>query len=144
MKKRWMVIGPAFCGKTSLIDSLTGNRPLKPSRQDVIYTDQAIDVPGMYIENSMLHQRLISLSQGASHVLFLIEKTGSLDVYPPGFAGVFTCPVIGVVTKADTIAKDNHIGQSQWKYIGVKQPVYNVDTKTNLGIEELRRRLISS
>lgn len=93
-KKRIMVIGPTNCGKTTLVNALNDyNGPLRKT-QDIIYGKNTIDVPGSYVENTWMYKHLIATAQDASHILILVDQSKCVDVYSPGFAKAFKCPVI--------------------------------------------------
>ncbi|WP_407311413.1 EutP/PduV family microcompartment system protein [Desulfosporosinus sp. SB140] len=142
MKKRIMVVGPTQSGKSTLTNVLNdSNRPLKKT-QDVIYGKNAIDTPGSYIENPSMYKYLIATQQGASHVLMLVDQTRILDVYPPGFAKSFTCPVIGVITKVDLAPQDANLCIQQMRKIGVKEPYFRISLKDNMGVDALKQYLL--
>lgn len=142
MKKRVMVIGPGGSGKTSLIYALTGVDNRKKGRHDLIYSEQMIDVPGAYLENPGMYSHIIALSQHASQILMLTEQSGSQNrsskfSYPPGFASVFNCPVIGVMTKVT----DWEAREEPWHYLGINGPVFYINTADGRGIEQLKQFL---
>lgn len=138
MKKRILVIGPTQSGKTSLVNVLNNtNKPLKKT-QDVIYGKNTIDTPGSYIENPSMYRYLIAIAQEASQVLLLIDQSRLIEVYPPGFAKAFNCPVIGVITKIDLAWQNTDLSFQRMKKIGVEQPYFPVSLKNNIGVEALK------
>lgn len=142
-KKRIMVIGPTKCGKTTLVNVLNDyNGPLRKT-QDIIYGKNTIDVPGSYIENTWMYKHLIAISQDASHVLILIDQSRHENVYSPGFAKSFNCPVIGVITKADLMIENEELCYKQLKQIGVCEPYYKISVLNEIGIKELKEYLFS-
>ena len=142
MKKRIMVIGPTQCGKSSLINVLNNtDRPLKKT-QDVIYGRNTIDTPGSYIENASMYKYLIATAQGASHVLVLVNQSSRAEVYPPGFAKSFTCPVIGVITKVDLAPENVMFPVQQLRRIGVVEPFFRISLKDNTGVGALKDYLL--
>ncbi|WP_312337894.1 EutP/PduV family microcompartment system protein [Anaerospora hongkongensis] len=137
MKKRIMIIGPGQAGKTSLCNVLNdSDRPLKKT-QDVIYGKYTIDTPGAYIENASMYRYLIAAAQGAACVVILVDQARPVEVYPPGFAKVFTCPVFGVITKAGTATDNQDWCRSQLQKIGVYEPYFSIDLPAGTGIKEL-------
>lgn len=142
MKKRIMVVGPTQSGKSTLTNVLNDEaRPLKKT-QDIIYGKNTIDTPGSYIENASMYRYLIATAQTASYVVVLIDQSRPIEVYPPGFAKSFNCPVIGVVTKVDLAPQNTKLIIQQLKRIGVAEPYFWVSLKDNTGVEALKDYLL--
>ncbi|MBP2629152.1 MAG: hypothetical protein H6Q68_3863 [Firmicutes bacterium] len=142
MKKRIMVVGPNQAGKSTLTNVLNDSaRPLKKT-QDIIYGRNTIDTPGSYIENPLMYKYLIATAQTASHVLILIDQSKITEVYPPGFAKAFTCPVIGVITKSDLNQKNTNLCVEQLKRIGICEPYFKISLTNNMGVEDLKKYLL--
>ena len=140
-KKRVMVIGPTHCGKTTLVNVLNNyGGPLRKT-QDIIYGKYTIDVPGAYIENAWMYKHIIATAQDASHVLILIDQSRCVNVYSPGFAKVFRCPVIGVITKSDLMPENEDLCNGQLHQIGVTEPYYKISAPSGAGIEVLKENL---
>lgn len=143
-KKRVMVIGPTGCGKTTLVNALNGqDGPLRKT-QNMIYKDKTIDVPGAYIENAGMYKHLIAAAQDASHVLILIDQSRCDDVYSPGFAKVFRCPVIGVITKCELGRENEEFAVQKLKRIGVTEPYFRISIPEETGLKELKDYLFGS
>ncbi|ODA39609.1 EutP/PduV family microcompartment system protein [Desulfosporosinus sp. BG] len=141
MKKRVMVVGPTQSGKSTLTNVLNDSaRPLRKT-QDVIYGKNTIDTPGSYIENASMYKYLIATAQTASHLLILVDQSRLVEVYPPGFAKLFTCPVIGVITKIDLAPKNVNLCIQQLKRVGIIEPYFYISLKDNSGVEALQRHL---
>ncbi|CAH2213947.1 EutP/PduV family microcompartment system protein [Tepidibacter aestuarii] len=142
-KKRVMVIGPTKSGKTTLVNALNDyDGPLRRT-QDIIYGKNTIDVPGSYIENTWMYKHIIAVSQDASHVLILVDQSKCDNVYSPGFAKSFRCPVIGVITKVDLKVENEELCYKQLKEIGISEPYYKISVPNKIGIEELKEYLFS-
>ncbi|MEW6696617.1 MAG: EutP/PduV family microcompartment system protein [Bacillota bacterium] len=142
MKKRMMVVGPTQSGKSTLCNVLNDSaRPLKKT-QDVIYGRNTIDTPGSYIENAFMYKYLIATAQAASHVLILIDQSRPTEVYPPGFAKTFTCPVVAVITKIDLASENTDLCLQQLKRIGISEPYFQISLKDNMGVETLKEYLL--
>lgn len=142
MKKRIMVVGPTQSGKSSLTNVLNDScRPLKKT-QDIIYGKNTIDTPGSYIENPSMYKYLIATAQEASHLLMLVNQSRLQEVYPPGFAKSFTCPVIGVITKSDLAPENADLCFQQLKKIGIKEPYFSISLQDNTGVEALKQFLL--
>lgn len=143
MRKRVMVIGPSKCGKTTLVNALNDyDGPLRKT-QDIIYGKNTIDIPGSFIENSWMYKHLIAMAQQASHVLILVDQSRCINVYPPGFAKVFRCPVIGIITKVDLMEENERLCIRQLKDIGVLEPYFRISVPNGIGIEALKEYLFS-
>ncbi|MFZ5946150.1 MAG: EutP/PduV family microcompartment system protein [Bacillota bacterium] len=138
MKKRIMLVGPTQCGKSTLANILNdSNRPLKKT-QDVIYGKNTIDTPGAYIENPSMYRYLIAAAQTASHIITLVDQSRPIQVYPPGFAKSFNCPVIGVITKIDLTGGNTSWSIQEMERIGVLEPYFEVSVSDYIGIQDLK------
>lgn len=141
MKKRMMIVGPAQSGKSTLANLFNdAGRPLKRT-QDVIYGLNTIDTPSSYLENPSMYKYLIATAQTASHLLIIVDQSRLAEIYPPGFAKTFTCPVIGVITKADLVPENALPAAQQLKKIGVAEPYFRVSFTNNTGVEALKKHL---
>ena len=142
-KKRVMVIGPTRCGKTTLVNALNDyDGPLRKT-QDMIYGVNTIDVPGSYIENPWMYKHLIAAAQDASHVLILVDQSRCGNMYSPGFAKAFRCPVIGVITKIDLMPENEELCLRQLANIGVSEPYYKISASSGVGILALKEYLFN-
>lgn len=137
-KKRVMVIGPTNCGKTTLVNYLNDNEGPLRKTQNIIYGKNTMDVPGSYIEIPWMYKHLIAAAQDASHVLVLVDQSRNGDVYSPGFAKAFRCPVIGVVTKSDLKSENADSCIRQLKMIGVREPYYWISVPDRTGVKSLK------
>lgn len=140
-KKRIMVIGPTNCGKTTLVNALNDEKGRLRKTQNIIYGEHTMDVPASYIENPWLYNRIISAAQDASHILILVDQSHCIDVYSPGFAKVFTCPVIGVITKVDLNPENEKKCIRQLEKIGISQPYFKICVPSGEGISGLKEFL---
>ncbi len=138
-KKRVMVIGPTRCGKTTLVNELNDyNGPLKKT-QDTIYGEKTIDVPSSYVAIPWMYKHLIAIAQNsASHILLLIDQSNPVEIYSPGFAKVFSCPVTGVITKCNVKPENERVCLKQLEKTGVSEPYFKIDIPDGIGIESLK------
>jgi ethanolamine utilization protein EutP len=142
-KKRIMVIGPTHCGKTTLVNILNDyDGPLRKT-QDMIYGVNTIDVPGSYIEIPWMYKHLIAAAQDASIVLILVDQSKYSNIYSPGFAKAFRCPVIGVIIKSDLMPENQELCLKQLKHIGVSEPYYNISISSGVGVADLKQYLLT-
>lgn len=140
-KKRIMVIGPGRSGKTTLVQALNEEQGNIRRTADMIYGKNTIDVPGSYIENAWMYKHIIAAAQDASHVLIVVDQSRCIPVYSPGFAKVFRCPVLGVITKSDLAPENEEECISQLKQIGVSEPYYKISFPDGAGLAELKEAL---
>ncbi len=143
-KKRIMVMGPANCGKTTLVNALNDYDGKLRKTQDLIYGTNTMDVPGSYIENAWMYKHIISAAQDASHVLILVDQSKKVDHYSPGFAKVFRCPVIGVITKCDLMKENEENSLNQLKKMGIEEPYFRISFPVGEGISELKKYLLEN
>ncbi|AKN32821.1 EutP/PduV family GTP-binding protein [Clostridium carboxidivorans P7] len=140
-KKRIMVIGPSRCGKTTLVNALNDyDGPLRRT-PDLIYGKNTIDVPGAYIENAWMYKHIIAAAQDAAYVLILVDQSNCTEIYSPGFAKLFRCPVIGVITKCDVMPENEEKCVRQLKNIGILEPHFHISFKVGTGIDALKEYL---
>lgn len=143
-KRKIMVIGAARCGKTTLVNEINGySGPLRRT-QDTIYGDNTIDVPSSYVAIPWMYKHLIAMAQNdASKILLLVDQEKPTEIYSPGFARVFSCPVIGVISKCDVKPENEEICVRQLKKIGVKEPYFKISVPNKIGIDALKTYILS-
>ncbi|HWQ77301.1 MAG TPA: EutP/PduV family microcompartment system protein [Anaerovoracaceae bacterium] len=140
-KKRVMIVGPKNCGKTTLANAINNVDGPPRKTQGMIYGPGTIDVPASYIENSWMYKHVIAEAQNASHVLILVDQSGTVEVYSPGFAKVFKCPVIGVISKCDLKPENEALCIRQLKRTGCPEPYFKVSISNKIGLAPLQRYL---
>lgn len=144
IRKRIMVIGADNSGKTTLVNLLNDYKGPLRRTQDIIYGENTIDIPGSYIESPWMHKHIITVSQDASSVLFLIDQSNPKKIYSPGFAKVFQCPAIGIISKVD-LMEDNWEKSARYlREAGVPEPYYGISVPKGIGIKDLKEYLLSS
>ena len=135
--KRMMIIGPVAAGKTSLIQSLKGEKLHYRKTQAIEFDDRVIDTPGEYMENRDYLCALTVTACDADVVIFVQDASSDALWYSPGQACMFSAKVIGVVTKIDAASKAQiGLAKEALKIAGAESviAVSNVDRR---GIEEL-------
>lgn len=140
-KKRIMVAGPSRCGKTTLVNALNDYEGPLRRTPDLIYGKNTIDVPGAYIENAWMYKHIIAAAQDAAYVLILVDQSNCTEIYSPGFAKSFRCPVIGVITKCDLMPENEEKCVRQLKSIGILEPYFHISFKVGTGIDALKKYL---
>jgi ethanolamine utilization protein EutP len=140
-KKRIMVIGPANCGKTTLVNALNDYDGKLKKTQDIIYGKNTMDVPGSYIENAWMYKHIIAAAQDASHILILVDQSRNVDHYSPGFAKIFRCPVIGIIAKCDLTKENEENSVKQLKKMGINEPYFRISFPDGEGLSTLKEYL---
>lgn len=135
--QRVMVVGPVGAGKTSLIRVLQKDLNQVEKTQSIIFCDDAIDTPGEYAQIPRFYSALMVTAMEASVVVIVQDATDAKVNLPPGFAAMFSRPVIGVVTKIDVPGIDRVKATSRFLQMGVKEPIFFISSHTGEGIKEL-------
>lgn len=105
--KRLMIVGLDGSGKSSIADLVEGVKTTHQPRQDLYYRSKCFEVPGSYIENHWLNNIMLMLAYNqATAAVFLLDGKTGLSLYSPGYAKAFTIPVLGVLTKAETLSSE--------------------------------------
>lgn len=132
-----MLVGPVGAGKTSLIHMLQKDSQKAEKTQSIIFTDGAIDTPGEYAQIPRFYSALMVTAMQASAVAVVQDATDLKIALPPGFASMFSRPVVGVVTKIDVPGIDREKARERLLQIGVKEPIFFVSSHTGEGLDEL-------
>lgn len=146
MKKRIMLIGNSRTGKTSLANCINSEEFEVMKSQAICYGENTIDTPGEYLESPMMHKYIISASQDADAVIFVLSFDQPIISFPPNFSQVFNARKIGVITKSDLEEKRNDLAllKKTFKEIGLEEPYFITSSRTKEGIEELKSYLLGS
>jgi ethanolamine utilization protein EutP len=138
---RILLIGGIGAGKTSLKLRMSGTTGKAPKTQVMTYSSTFIDCPGEYLEIPRYYHVLIDASHMVSEIWALQDAKAPRTKYPPGFAKVFTKPVVGIVTKIDLPDADPERAISLLKRAGLEDPIYLTSVMTGAGYEALALRL---
>ncbi|MDR0908591.1 MAG: EutP/PduV family microcompartment system protein [Spirochaetaceae bacterium] len=99
--KKLLMLGPIGSGKTTLCQWLAGLEREYSKTYSVELIGGSIDTPGEYIENRGLWYRLKVAAADAEMVLFVQDCVNLSNHFAPGHSAMFSCPVVGVITKID-------------------------------------------
>lgn len=132
-----MLVGPVGAGKTSLIHALQKDPKQAEKTQSIQFYDGAIDTPGEYAQIPRFYSALMVTAMNASVVVIVQDATDFKMNLPPGFATMFSRPVIGVVTKIDVPGIDKGKVKSRLVAAGVKGPIFFISSLTGEGLDEL-------
>ncbi len=138
---RIMFVGISGCGKTSLMQSLSGDDLSYDKTQSIEFYRNVIDTPGEYLENRRLYSALINTATESDVVAFVLDASRSDHHFAPNFASAFNKEVIGIVTKTDLV-NDGDLNQHRDYLVSAgAKSVFVTSSKQNKGIDELRSYL---
>lgn len=132
-----MLVGPVGAGKTSLIHALQKDPKRVEKTQSIRFCDGAIDTPGEYAQIPRFYSALMVTAMEAAIIVVVQDGTDLKVNLPPGFASMFSRPVIGVVTKIDVPGIDRVKVKSRLFEVGVKEPIFFISSLTGEGLDEL-------
>lgn len=136
--KKVIFIGKTGCGKTTLCQKLDELEVKYKKTQSVELYNNSIDTPGEYLENRNLYSALIVTAADADIIALVYDPTNEEGYFAPGFAGMFSKAVIGIVTKINLVRQDELERAEERLLMAGVSKVFKVDTLDNVGIEELR------
>lgn len=136
-----MLVGPVGAGKTSLINAINNDCSKAKKTSTICFTDGAIDTPGEYAQMPRFYSALAVTATKATLVLMVQDATDRRITLPPGFAAMFSRPVVGVVTKIDAPGADQEKAKTRLREAGIKEPIYCVSAYTGAGLAELTEYL---
>lgn len=136
--KRVILIGSVEAGKTTISQILMNREVLYKKTQMVEVIDSTIiDTPGEYVDRVQMRGALIITAVDADVICLIQSATDVKSMLPPGYAGAFAKPVIGIVTKKDLAdEKQVELAVSKLKNAGVEKN-FIVSCCTREGFEEL-------
>ncbi len=102
-----------------------------------LVNDQMIDTPGEYLERRSFWGALLVTAADADVIMLVQDATEDTSMFPPGYAGQFPKPVVGVITKRD-IATDKQIEDAR-KYLEIAgtKNIFPVSSMTGEGVADL-------
>jgi len=137
-----ILIGRTSSGKTTLCQSMN-KEALKYHKTQTIqlFNDNTIDTPGEYLERHSFWGALQVSAADADVIILVQDATEISTMFPPGYAGQYVKPVVGVVTKTD-IATPKQIDDAK-KYLDMAgaKDIFTVSSMTGEGVEDFVRYL---
>lgn len=136
--KKVMMIGKTQAGKTSLCQILNNEKMQYCKTQSMeIIGGRLLDTPGEYLERPGMKGALNVTAADVDLIFFVQSASDESSMFPPGYAGSFMKPCIGIVTKAD-LASEEQIGQAKklLRMAGAKEVVVT-SSVCKTGFEEL-------
>ncbi|QMI05638.1 propanediol utilization protein PduV [Citrobacter sp. RHB25-C09] len=135
--KRMMLIGPSQCGKTSLTQCLRGESLQYQKTQAIVWTAEAIDTPGEYLENRCLYSALLASACEANIIALVLNSNAEWSPFSPGFTVPMNRPTIGIITKSDLATPQQIARVTCWLDMSGAQRVFVTSAVDNSGLAEL-------
>ena len=132
-----MLVGPVGVGKTSLVKALQNDSGRAEKTQSIQFTDGAIDTPGEYAQIPRFYSALMVTAAEAKMILLVQDASEMKVSLPPGFAGMFSRPVVGIVSKVDSPKADRERAIRRLREAGVSNKIFCVSAYTGEGLSEL-------
>ena len=129
-----MLIGPVGAGKTSLINALQHNCGTARKTQSILFSDGMIDTPGEYAQMPRFYSSLAVTAAEARLIVMVQAANDFREALPPGFAGMFPRPVMGIITKIDLAGADREKARERLQQAGVRGPFFFVSALTGEGL----------
>lgn len=140
VNKKIILIGRTRAGKTTLCQYLNQEELVYRKTQTVhVVNGSMIDTPGEYLERTGYRGALMVTSADADVVVFVQDATEDGTCFPPAYAGSFSKPSIGIITKSDIATeKQLETAKKHLEMAGVKDIFVTSSVKGN-GFEEVFR-----
>lgn len=136
MMKRLILIGRTGSGKTTLVQTLRGERKQYRKTQYVDFGDWLIDTPGEYIETKELGSAIAMYAYEAEVVGLLVSAEEPYSLFGPNITCMANREVIGIITKTDSPYANVPMVR-QWLQEAGCERVFEISAYTGAGIEEL-------
>lgn len=134
--KKIILIGRSEAGKTTLTQALRGEKVSYHKTQYVNRFDVIIDTPGEYVQTKNLGNALAMYSYEADVVGLLISAREPYSLFPPAVTAVCNRDVVGIISQINEKGAD--VKQARrWLELAGCRNIFEVDSKTGEGIEEL-------
>jgi len=141
--KDTVLMGMSGCGKTTLIQALTGQELEHVKTQTVQRHLHFIDTPGEYMEIRHFYRALIVTSADADEIGLVQEVGRETSWIPPAFAVTFAKPVFGIVTKMDLANDPADVDHARDALVRAgADPIFEVSAINGDGMSTLSQYLL--
>ena len=134
--RKIIFMGRSGCGKTTLKQTLRGEKIQYHKTQYIYHYDHIIDTPGEYAESRQLGKALALYAYESDVVGLLISSTEQYSIYSPGITSSTNREVIGNVTKIDLPDGDPNRAERWLKLAGCEK-IFRVSATQGIGLGEL-------
>lgn len=139
-KKRIIIIGRTFAGKTTLCQRMNHEDLKYHKTQTVqIFNDSMIDTPGEYLERRSLQGALLVTAADADLILLVQDATEDGTMFPPAYVSQFAKPSVGVVTKCDLATREQIAEARGHLTMAGAEKIFTVSSMTGQGLEDLMK-----
>lgn len=134
--KKIILIGRSESGKTTLTQSLKGEKIQYHKTQYTNHFDVIIDTPGEYIQTKTLGAALAMYTFEAQVVGLLVSATEPYSLFSPCITPLANRDVIGIVTKINDKRANCELAENWLKLAGCEK-IFFVDSVTGEGVWEI-------
>ena len=134
--KKIILIGRSESGKTTLTQSLKGEKIHYHKTQYTNHFDVIIDTPGEYIQTKTLGAALAMYTFEAQVVGLLVSASEPYSLFPPCIAPLANRDVVGIVTKINDEKANCKLAEKWLKLAGCEK-IFPISSKTCEGIDKL-------
>lgn len=142
--KKIMLIGKTGSGKTSFSQAFKNQKLEYVKTQDIIFSDEIIDIPGEYLENRAYYKALMVTACEADVVIFFQDATDGSCFFPEAFSSMFNLPVYGLITKIDIA--DKKLIQKAYEKLKAAgcSDIFEISNTTGEGLELFKLKIMKN
>lgn len=134
--KKIILIGRSESGKTTLTQSLKGEKIEYKKTQYTNHFDVIIDTPGEYIQTKNLGAALAMYTFEAQVVGLLVSATEPYSLFSPCITPLANRDVVGIVTKINNPDADCKQAE-RWLRLAGCEKIFFVDSVTGEGVWQI-------